>query len=58
MGCGGMGTPLPHPSFISKFIIIFPVISKKDTPHIFTGIEMEELGKSLFQNTILYHLSA
>lgn len=26
MGWGGMGTPLPHPSFISKFMIIFPLI--------------------------------
>ncbi len=24
MGWGGIGTPLPHPSFISKFIIILP----------------------------------
>ncbi len=29
MGWGGMGTPLPHPNFISKFIIIFPVMRVK-----------------------------
>lgn len=27
MGWGGIGTPLPHPSFISKFMIIFPEIN-------------------------------
>lgn len=26
MGWGGMGTPFPHPNFISKFIIIFPIM--------------------------------
>ena len=31
MGWGGMGTPLPHPNFISKFIIIFPVIKGEKT---------------------------
>lgn len=25
MGWGGIGTPFPHPNFISKFIIVFPV---------------------------------
>lgn len=36
MGWGGMGTPLPHPNFISKFIIIFPAIRVKN---IFTTTE-------------------
>lgn len=28
MGWGGIGTPFPHPNFISKFIIVFPLMKK------------------------------
>ena len=40
-GCGGMGTGLPHPNFISKPQISLPVIIQRYTSDVLTCIEME-----------------
>ncbi len=45
MGWGGIGTPLPHPSFISKFIIILPEMDS-----IWQILQWFYEGKHFFNN--------